>query len=126
MTDTIKGWTPKKLDGASVAFPTTVEGFMPHYRDIPDDFKRGHTPQNRLFMKMFFDGASVGFLKAKPGIDRKDALQHIRYVSRSFEPKHEHKSAGVAFLFAEWFEPFTVEEMEAGQKESAKSTGGGR
>lgn len=108
---------PKKLDGPDVAFPTTVEGFIPPYESIPEEFRRGHTPQNKLFSKMFYSGARVEFLKSKPGIDRKDALNHIRYVSRSFEPKHEHKEAGVAWLLAQWFEPFTVEEMEAGQKQ---------
>lgn len=107
---------PKKLDGPSIAFPTTVDGFIPEYCDIPEEFKRGHTPQNKLFNRMFCAGVRVSFLKEKPGINRKDALNHIRYVSRSFEPKHERKEAGVAFLIAEWFEPFTVEEMEAAQK----------
>lgn len=103
-----------------MAFPTSVEGFLPPFKDIPDEFKHGHTPQNGLFAKIFYSGASLAFLKSKPGIDRQSAINHISYVSRSFEPKHEHKEAGVAWLIAEWFEPFTVEEMEAAQTSTAR------
>lgn len=38
------------------------------------------------------------------GVDRYKALRHIHYILGSWEPKHEHKEAGAAFLFNEWFE----------------------
>ena len=42
--------------------------------------------------------------KAKDGVDNKKAMAAISAILRSFDPKHEHKEAGVAYLFSEWFE----------------------
>ena len=105
---------PKLVSGIELAFPTSVDGFLPNWAEIPEQFK-GHrgTPQNRLFSAMFFYGVDMSKFKEKPGIDRAAALNHIRYVSGSFEPKHEHKEAGVAWLLSQWFEPFTNEDVEA-------------
>jgi len=46
----------------------------------------------------------VSHLKSKPGIDRKAAIRHIKAIMASYAPKHEHKEAGCAYLFALWFE----------------------
>lgn len=43
-------------------------------------------------------------LTARPGVDRDKALVAIKAALGSFEPKHEHKEAGCAFLLHEWFE----------------------
>lgn len=102
---------PKIIDAVSSAFPTSVDEFIPHYKDLPDEFKDGNTPQNKLFSKAFFKGCSTEFLKEKPGINRAEALRHIGYVMGSWEPKYEHKEAGVAWLFAQWFEPFTDQDV---------------
>jgi hypothetical protein len=41
--------------------------------------------------------------RGKDGINRKDALLHAITVLTSFEPKHEHKIAAVAYLMFLWF-----------------------
>jgi hypothetical protein len=77
---------------------------MPPYRDIPEDFKNGHTRWNRLFNDWFYVGLANLKLVPKDGVDTKKAITHIRAVMGSFEPKHEHKEAGVAYLLDQWFE----------------------
>ena len=40
----------------------------------------------------------------KTGIDEAAAKAHLRAILASFEPKHEHKEAGCAYLLSKWFE----------------------
>lgn len=98
--------TPIKVDNLRLAFPTGVADLMPDYQSIPEEFKRwpARTWGGKLFSQLFYSGGSVAHLVAKPGIDRNDAIRHIRVIMGSFEPKHEHKEAACAYLFHEWFE----------------------
>jgi hypothetical protein len=43
------------------------------------------------------------------------AMRHVQYCMRSFEPKHEHKEAGCAYLLSLWFDDieWTVKTPEA-------------
>lgn len=97
----------KKLDLADVAFGTTA--LLPKYEDIPDDFKRRRTIWNDLFSSWFFDGLSALEMKPKPGIDGDLAMKAIRAHMVSWEPKHEHKEAGVAWMMDQLFESATWE-----------------
>lgn len=99
----------KELNGPDVVFPTSVKGMMPDYKDIPEEFRRDRTKWNQLVSAMFFQGLKKLELKPKPGVDKDKAYRHIRYILGSWEPKHEHKEAGAAFLFSEWFEDATWE-----------------
>ena len=45
---------------------------------------------------------------AVKGVDFKQAHAHISVILGSFEPKHEHKIAGCAYLESMWFVPETV------------------
>ncbi len=91
------------------AFPSTVKGFMPDYKDIPQEFKHGHTKWNTVMNQMFFMGGKITKMVPKPGVDGEKALAHIYYCLSSWEPKHEHKEAGVAFLMNEWFDELEFE-----------------
>jgi hypothetical protein len=79
---------------------------LPKWDAIPEEFKRGNTKWNRLFNQCFFCGAKGLQLVPKEGVDAKKALRVIRACMGSFEPKHEHKEAGVAYLFSLWFDDF--------------------
>ncbi|WP_186191106.1 hypothetical protein [Burkholderia gladioli] len=92
-----------KMTNLDVAFGT-VEG-LPSYASIPDEFKRhGGTKWNELFSKWFFGGLNSLSVTPKPGVDKDAALAHVRALMASFEPKHEHKEAGVAFLMSRYFD----------------------
>lgn len=87
---------------------------LPPYDSIPDRFKRYNDPYVMAVSSWFFCGAKVtdGVLTIddvkfiqKPGVDMRGALKAIKAVLSSFEPKHEHKEAGCAYMLSEWFEP---------------------
>ena len=113
MSDEAMTMRPKDLDPIIVAFGLVGESdLLPAWESIPDEFKRFQHYSGtwgEFVSKWFLEGADASVLKAKPGIDRSHALRHLVAVMRSFDVKHEHKIAGVAFLLSQWFEPLTAE-----------------
>jgi len=96
-----------EIDDATLAFDASVRHLMPPQSDIPDEFRfsiPAKNKWNRLFNDWFFLGLTSLELTPKEGVDQDKALRHIRAVMGSYEPKHEHKEAAVAYLFSEWFE----------------------
>lgn len=104
MSETKQEWLPQAVSDIDLAFPAQVSHLMPAYDDIPREFKNGHTKWNKFFGDMFFSGLKNAKLVAKDGIDGTQAARHIRAISGSFEPKHEHKEAAVAYLMSLWFD----------------------
>ena len=98
---------PIAVDGPSLVFGGDIKKLLPAMVDIPEEFKCHNRPTewNQLFSTLFFCGGSIAHLVAKPGIDKTNAIKHIRACMASWEPKHEHKEAGCAYLFSLWFEP---------------------
>src|SRR5580704_11065350 len=99
---------PQKIDTATLAFPTAVEGtLLPAWADIPDEFRgdRGRSnPWCSVVMEWFNNGLNPVRFKAKDGIDSNDAWRHLGACLKSRQPKHEHKVAGVAYLMSQWFD----------------------
>ena len=80
---------------------------LPKYEDIPAEFKRDRNPYARFVSDWFFRGRTkqdLARLTPKPGVDRPKALAAIQAVLASFEPSHEHKEAGAAYLLSQWFD----------------------
>jgi hypothetical protein len=96
---------PIKCSDLDVAFPASVADVMPAYDAIPVEFKRGSNPWAQLTSEWFYGGLNGDFV-TKEGIDKSDALRHLKRIMGSFEPKHEHKFAAVAYLMSEWFVEF--------------------
>lgn len=87
-----------------------MQKLLPPWNDIPEEFKRHRgTKWNGIITKWFFSGLpkETRFL-AKPGIDTNTAKAHLRAILVSFEPEHEHKEAGCAFLLSKWFDDVIV------------------
>lgn len=97
----------QNVSDTQLVFPTNTGGMIPDYETIPDEFKHGNTKWNRLFNDWFFRGLEKYKIIPKDGVNLGKALRHIRYVMGSWEPKHEHKEAGVVFLMNEWFKDAT-------------------
>ncbi len=96
---------PQEIDDIQMAFPAGIMHLMPKMEDIPEEFRAGgHTKWNRFFNDMFFSRIEDLEFDGKEGIDAETAWRHIRCISGSFEPKHEHKEAAVAYLMSLWFE----------------------
>lgn len=100
---------PAEIDKATMMFPAHVADLMPKREDIPAEFKRHNgTKWNRFAADWFFSGIKSTGLIAKEGINKEQALMHLSAIQRSFEPKHEHKEAAVAYLASLWFDDKSV------------------
>lgn len=84
-----------------------TDRLMPKYKDIPDEFRRGGAGANRWlnFQRDWFYGG-VENLEATPkdGVDPTLAMRHLSAIQRSWQPKHQHKEAAVAYLASLWFD----------------------
>jgi hypothetical protein len=92
------------ITGLDLAFPASVRHLMPDPQTIPRDQKH-----EDLVERWFFSGLPKGTnFVARNGVDTSRALAHVKCILGSFEPKHEHKTAAVAFLLDQWFERIEV------------------
>ena len=95
---------PKSTTRLDIAFgPKNLKDYLPAMSEIPKEFESWSNPWNKLVSEWFCRGLKES-PKAKEGIDSTAALAHIRTILGSFEPKHEHKTAGCAYLMSLWFE----------------------
>ena len=95
----------QKADGVDMAFPTFQTDKILLTEATERGFYCGHTPYNKLFSKLFFDGGKVKF---KEGINEEfkvNAWNYCRCFMGSFAPKHEEKEAICAMLMSELLEP---------------------
>lgn len=101
---------PRKVDGPAKAFGGDMAALLPPYPAVPDEFKRSHGNQwTALVSTWFCSGLPAGTkFNPKPGIDPKEAVSHVRAILTSWEPKHEHKEAGAAYLMSKWFESVEI------------------
>jgi hypothetical protein len=91
-----------QISDVEVAFGS-IKG-LPDYAAIPAEFKRhGGTKWNKLMSDWFYSGLKSLRLAPNEGVDKDAALKHVRAIMASFEPKHEHKEAGVAYLMSQYF-----------------------
>lgn len=105
---------PAKVDKATAIFgPSRISEFLPRRDDLPEDFRRQRNDWCDFVQSWFFKGTDDSAFVPKPGIDKTQALGHLSACMRSFEPKHEHKISGVAYLASLWFEPLTEAAIRA-------------
>jgi hypothetical protein len=95
---------PRHIVDNIVAFGVDVRDLLPRYDDIPEEFRNGNTKWNAFQSDWFFSGITKTGLIAKDGIDLNAALRHLQAINSSFEPKHEHKEAAVAYLASRWLD----------------------
>lgn len=83
-----------------VAFGTTK--LLPPYDTVPEEFKRGNDYTQLLDCLFAGQGVPEGEINLREGFDQPDvpALLNRAVTAhlRSFEPKHEHKIAGLGYL----------------------------
>ena len=94
------------VSGLDVVFGSDALSWMPAWEDIPDEYRNMNalTEQNKIVQQWFFRGLNpkVKFVP-NPGVDKEKALAAIKATLGSYEPKHEHKEAAVAYMLASWF-----------------------
>jgi len=88
----------------ALGFCCEMDKFLPPYNEIPEEFKdNGDSKWLKFQRDWFFRGISNLHATTRDGVDRSEALAHLAAIQRSFEPKHEHKEAAVAYLASRWF-----------------------
>jgi len=77
---------------------------------IPAEFQTWSGKYQDIVSSLFFKGGRLEDhnIKLRTGIDHKAAMTAIRAWMGSFAPKHEHKTATVAWALSEWTEPLTT------------------
>lgn len=102
--DEQKWAVPHEVTDVEMAFPAEVTQLMPEYKEIPDEFKRQSNSWVKLQQEWFFEGLPGAKFFQKEGINPSAALRHLKCIQGSFQPKHEHKEAAVAYLLSRWFD----------------------
>ena len=95
---------PQEVDGLALAFGGNIADLMPAYTTVPDEFKSRGNKWVQFQQDWFFYGLADVKWKPKKGIDKDRALRHLKAIQASWEPKHEHKEAAVAYLASLWFD----------------------
>lgn len=104
---------PKEVDRVMMAFPANVIGdYLPKMEDIPEEYTKGWTSNSacQFASKLMMGGLPEGKLGFAPvdGIDPNMAWRHINACLGSYQPKHEHKIAGVGYLISLWVKIFLI------------------
>lgn len=107
---------PVEVDNTQILIGLSgnISRYLPDYKDVPEDFKRDSGEAQKwcnIVRDFFYCGVIIKSVVMKDGIDKKLALGHVMAVLRSFEPKHEHKIAGVAYLMSLWFDNIIYETL---------------
>lgn len=105
---------PREVSDVELAFPAHAMKLMPALADIPEEFKPqpfgpGTSPWLDLQRVWFCQGLSsrFSFVPTEVNGERLDGptiMRHLSVIQGSFEPKHEHKEAAVAYLSSLWME----------------------
>ena len=107
---------PKEVAALDMGFgPKNLKEYLPAWEEIPQEFKDERVEVKKwitLVDDWFFAGLHKIVMIPKVGIDNKVALGHVRAIMASWEPSHEHKTAGVAWLMSLWFDSFDYQKVK--------------
>lgn len=90
---------PKEADWAD---DRVVGALLPPLNDIPAEFKNHNNKWCDKARKLFFSGGKMP--QAKDGVDANLAAIQISSILMSFQPEHNHKIYGVAYLMSLFYE----------------------
>ena len=104
---------PSDVDNLTAAFPGNLDGLLPPLSVIPEKYANPNIAFNSNDKWVRFQGdwmfrgiPDSSQPKPKRGIDEAKAWKHLSAIQNSFEPKHEHKVAAVAWLASLWFKNY--------------------
>jgi len=87
---------------------TNVRTLLPKMNELPDEFDNHYNKWNKAVSTWFFEGIRKDAFTVKEGIDKDKAFKHLAAVISSWDLKHEHKTAGAAYLMSLWFSDVSV------------------
>jgi len=95
----------REVTDADLAFPAeAIDHFLPPYDYIPEKFKDRMHPYRQLVETMWGGGLPEDSeWDTRDGIDGDKAFRQIRACMGSYQPSHQHKEAGVAYLIDNFF-----------------------
>lgn len=98
MSYTLNASDLASITDVEVAFGTTR--LLPKLEDIPEEFSRGN-PYTQVAEAIFY-GHPLPYceIEMKEGVDLRLLKRAVRAHFWSFEPKHEHKIAGVGYMIS--------------------------
>ena len=105
-------YLPISVSDADCAFGGQAMKILPPYSEIPEEFKRCSGVWVNWASDWFYNGLKR-YPAQKEGIDMNAAMRNLQCIQGSWEPKHEHKAAGVAYLASMWFSSPNGKEMKA-------------
>lgn len=95
---------PIPVTDLDIAFAGNVIGkVLPPRSEIPEEYRKSSNPACQLAATWFFSGLKDATFAARDGISTTMAMRQIKACLGSFEPQHEDKEAGVAYLLALFF-----------------------
>jgi hypothetical protein len=110
VTNMVDKWAyPKAVTDVEIAFGGNMEELLPPAEVIPEEFWKGETKWNKLAEAIFYGRKTNFVIHERENIDVHFAARHIRAILASFEPKHEHKMAGCAYLLSRFYADVTPE-----------------
>lgn len=92
---------PIAVSAADRAFGGKLRDILPPMSEIPAEFQREGGTWVKWQQKWFYSGLDR-WPVPRDGIDLKSAMANLGCIQGSYEPKHEHKQAGVAYLASLW------------------------
>lgn len=94
---------PHEVTDLELAYGACLGDLLPPLEIIPASYP--NQQEWLLFQHKLFTGTLPGgcIVDTADGIDPVKAGRHIMAIQRSFEPKHVHKMAAVAWLASRWF-----------------------
>lgn len=94
-----------KFEGISTVFGADISEYPP-MEMIPPEFKSWSGRYPNIVSSLFFKGGKFEDhgIRLKPNISKMLAMSAIRAWMCSFAPKHEHKTATVAWALSQWTE----------------------
>lgn len=101
------------LASVDLAFGGDMEKLLPKRKDIPKEYWEHYDGKQDVFTRWFYKGLPEDTkFTPREGINSENTLKHIRAIMASWEPKHEHKTAGCSYLIDLWFEKVKIPEDE--------------
>ena len=99
-------WTkPQPVSDVLFAFPANVIGtLLPPEGEIPKELWDWNDFWHQMASQIFNFGTSKNIAWLRSGLEPAEVVRHTDAVLRSFQPKHQHKIAGVAYLLSLWFQ----------------------
>lgn len=106
MSEETKWAQPMPVNDAEMVFGGGMDRLLPPMSEIPEEFVDSNTRTKWVGFARdwFFRGIATDGLKFKDGIDPNKAMRHLQTIQGSFQPKHEHKEAAVAYLASLWLD----------------------